>query len=57
MRLASLPAAPESCAGADAFGPVLLDDRVRITRRLQTHRRHLGDRTTPEGYLRAAAAL
>ncbi len=43
--------------GSETFGPVRLDDGVRVTRRLQTHRRHVADKQIPEGYFEACEEL
>ena len=43
--------------GGEPFGPVALDEGARVTRRVQTHRRHLEGRVVPEAYFEAALAL
>jgi hypothetical protein len=40
-----------------ASGTLLLDDRCRVTRRIQTHRRHLEGRGVSEEYVARALGL
>lgn len=43
--------------GREPFGPVRLGPDALVTRRLQTHRRHLAGAGVPERYFEEAAAL
>ena len=38
-------------------GSLLLDDQSQLTRRLQTHRRHVAGRDVPDEYWQKAAVL
>ena len=38
-------------------GSLLLDDQSQLTRRLQTHRRHVAGREVPDAYWQKAAVL
>ena len=43
--------------GEQPFGPIRLDATTRVTRRLQTHRRHLSERDVPEEYFQESWKL